>query len=90
MTTLEQTQTAEKKEHCDHLQECMKMVQMIVDGEASQTEIDAFKANMHKCGPCERGFELETCLKEALKMRLDKKCVSANLFESIKQKIGIA
>lgn len=78
----------EKKANCEHQEECMKMVQKIVDGQASEQEITAFKANMKSCLPCENGFALETCLKETIQLRLDKKCVPASLIDCIKQKIG--
>jgi hypothetical protein len=79
----------QKKEHCDHQQECMKMVQMIVDGQATEDQIIQFKSNMHKCGPCEKGYELEKCIKEAMQLRLEKKCVPTSLIDCIRQKIGM-
>ena len=78
----------QKKETCEHQEECMKMVQKIVDGQASASEIEEFKSNMKSCIPCENGFALETCLKETIQLRLDKKCVPLSLIECIRQKIG--
>jgi hypothetical protein len=77
-----------KKESCEHQEECMKMVQKIVDGQASEQEITAFKANMRTCLPCENGFALETCLKETIQLRLNKKCVPSSLIDCIKKSIG--
>jgi hypothetical protein len=77
-----------KKESCEHQEECMKMVQKIVDGQASDSEIEHFKISMESCLPCEKGMALETCLKETIQLRLDKKCVPMSLIEFIKQKIG--
>jgi hypothetical protein len=78
----------EKKTNCEHQEECMKMVQKIVDGQASDQEIADFKINMASCLPCENGFALETCLKETIQLRIDRKCVPLSLIECIKQKIG--
>ncbi len=78
----------QKKESCEHQEECMKMVQKIVDGQATDNEIQNFKANMKDCLPCENGFALETCLKETIQLRLNKKCVPTSLIDCIKQKIG--
>jgi hypothetical protein len=78
----------QKKSNCEHQEECMKMVQKIVDGQASDSEIEHFKENMKSCLPCENGFALETCMKETLQLRLEKKCVPMSLIECIKQKIG--
>lgn len=78
----------QKKTSCDHQSECMKLVQLIVDGQASDEQINAFKLNMNKCLPCEQGYELEKCIKETMQLRLEKKCVPASLIDCIKQKIS--
>ncbi|MES2796842.1 MAG: hypothetical protein V4683_12800 [Bacteroidota bacterium] len=78
----------QKKESCEHQEECMKMVQKVVDGQATPEEIESFKENMKSCLPCENGFALETCLKETIQLRLDKKCVPMSLIECIKKSIG--
>jgi hypothetical protein len=78
----------QKKEACEHQDECMKMVQKIVDGQATDAEISSFKQNMKECLPCENGFALETCLKETIQLRLNKKCVPVSLIDCIKQKIA--
>lgn len=77
-----------KKESCEHHEECMKMVQKVVDGQATDEEIATLKANMKTCTPCENGYALETCLKETIQLRLDKKCVPMSLIDCIKKSIG--
>ena len=79
----------QKKTSCEHQVDCMKMVQLIVDGQASDEQINTFKLNMDKCLPCEKGYELEKCIKETMQLRLEKKCVPANLIDCIKQKISM-
>ena len=37
----------QKKTSCEHQAECMKMVQLIVDGQASDEQINQFKLNMN-------------------------------------------
>jgi hypothetical protein len=77
----------QKKTSCEHQAECMKMVQLIVDGQATDEQIVQFKQNMDKCLPCEKGYELEKCIKETMQLRLEKKCIPSNLIDCIKQKI---
>jgi hypothetical protein len=79
----------QKKTSCEHQADCMKMVQLIVDGQASDEQINAFKLNMDKCLPCEKGYELEKCIKETMQLRLEKKCIPTNLIDCIKQKISM-
>ena len=83
------TSILNKKKKCEHQEECMKMVQKIVDGQATETEINNFKINMDACLPCEKSFELETCLKQTIQLRLEKKNVPLSLIDCIKQKIGM-
>jgi len=78
----------QKKISCEHQAECMKMVQLIVDGQASEEEIHQFKLSMDKCLPCETGYELEKCIKETLRLRLEKKCIPSNLIDCINQKVN--
>lgn len=87
MTSTEK-ENIQKKETCEHQEECMKMVQKIVDGQASEDEIQHFNQNMKGCLPCENGFALETCLKQTIQLRLNKKCVPTSLIDCIKQKIS--
>lgn len=79
----------QKKTSCEHKADCMKMVQLIVDGQASDEQIHQFKLNMDKCLPCEKGYELEKCIKETMKLRLEKKSIPSNLIDCIKQKINM-
>jgi hypothetical protein len=77
----------QKKTNCEHQAECMKFVQLIVDGQATDEQVAQFKENMAKCLPCEKGYELEKCIKETVQLRLEKKCIPSNLIDCIKQKI---
>ncbi len=81
-------ETIFKKEKCLHQEDCMKLVQKIVDGQATNQEIEDFKINMKSCMPCEKAFALETCLKETMQLRLEKKCVPISLLDCIKQKVA--
>ena len=78
----------QKKTSCEHKAECMKMVQLIVDNQATDEQIVQFEENMAHCLPCEKGYELEKCIKETMKLRLEKKCVPMSLIDCIKQKIS--
>lgn len=78
----------QKKTSCEHQAECMKMVQLIVDGQASDEQINQFKLNMSTCLPCEKGYELEKCIKETIQLRLERKSVPASLIDCIKQRIS--
>ena len=78
----------QQKTSCEHQAECMKMVQLIVDNQATDEQMTQFKENMAHCLPCEKGYELEKCIKETMQLRLEKKCVPMSLIDCIKQKIS--
>ncbi|MFC0185051.1 phosphohydrolase [Pseudarcicella hirudinis] len=65
----------------------MKIIQLILDGQATDDQITHFKSNVDKCLPCEKGYELEKCIKETMQLRLEKKCVPTSLLDCIKRKI---
>ncbi len=79
-----------KKHNCEHQEECLKMVQKIVDGQASDQEISDFKVKMDSCLPCEKNLALEKCIKETIQLRLEKKCVPASILDCIKLSLSKA
>jgi len=62
------------KMSCEHHQYCMKLVQKILDGEASVAEKEDFNANKDQCIPCQKGYELELSLKKNLKSKCQLSC----------------
>lgn len=79
----------EKKQHCENHENCMKMIQSVIDGSATKEEIEHFKANMDLCQPCIDGYELEKSIKEALNVKLEKKCCPNQTISNIKAKLGL-
>ena len=64
----------QQKTSCEHQAECMKMVQLIVDNQATDEQINAqFEKNMSHCLPCEKGYELEKCIKGNNAIEIGKK-----------------
>jgi len=74
------------KKSCEHQKDCMKLIQRILDKEASPEEEAAFLANKNQCIPCQEGYELETSLKKAIKEKCTAKCPD-ELFARIKEKL---
>jgi anti-sigma factor (TIGR02949 family) len=65
----------------------MKLIQRILDKEASAEEEARFLANIDKCMPCQEGYKLEIALRNALKSNCTSSCPSG-LLESIRSKIS--
>lgn len=77
------------KYQCENHQKCMKMIQAVLDGSASAEEVEHFKQNMDACMPCIETYKLEKCVKEAMQVKVEKKCCPEKLVLDIKAKIGL-
>jgi mycothiol system anti-sigma-R factor len=78
----------EKKQECPNQRECMEMLQLIVDGEASPEEKEYFLMHhLEECMPCYRNYHLEVAIRHLLK----NKCTGhapQELIDSIKAKFS--
>lgn len=76
------------KEHCDHQVDCLKMIQVILDGQATEQQIERLRNNLHTCQPCIRMYNLEKEIKQLLNGKMEKKCCPEQLIASIKARIS--
>ena len=80
--------TVSMKTHCDNQKECMKMIEAILDGEATEAQKDHFKQNMDRCMPCIKTYHLEKCIKDALQLKVPKKICPNDLIAQIKNLVN--
>jgi hypothetical protein len=73
--------------NCSHQADCMKLIQRILDKEASVEEEALFLANKDQCLPCQEGHELELSLRKALKSSCHSTCPTS-LIDNIRSKIS--
>ncbi len=76
------------KKTCTHQPDCLKLIQRIIDREATPEEEAAFLANKEQCLPCQEGYELEQSLRKAIKSNCSSKCPET-LFARIKAKLFV-
>ena len=74
------------KTNCAQHQECLQVIQRILDKEATAEEIARFMANKDQCLTCQEGYDLELSLKKAIKNNCSATCPS-DLFARIKTKL---
>ena len=61
------------KQDCETQRECMEMLQLIVDGEATPEQKENFLANhLEHCMPCFKNYHLEISIRQLLRL----KCIS--------------
>ena len=75
------------KQDCSEKNECLKMLQQILDGEATTEQKEHFlKHHLEECMPCYKNYHLEVAIRQLLKT----KCCSEapqELVDSIKTKV---
>jgi anti-sigma factor (TIGR02949 family) len=75
------------KQQCQNQRECMEMLQLLVDGEASPEQKENFLVHhLEECMPCYKNYHLEVAIRQLLK----NKCTGQapqELIDSIKAKV---
>jgi mycothiol system anti-sigma-R factor len=66
---------------------CMEMLQLIIDGEATNEQQDYFKAHMDSCMPCFKTYNMDMAIKELLKTRCCHGPIPSDLIDQIKMQI---
>lgn len=86
----ETTNITQLKATCENHDACMKMVQLILDGEATPEQVAHFKAhNLKDCMPCIESYKLGQQIRASLQNNVEKKSCPQMLSDKIKLKIGI-
>ena len=84
----EEAQKKIMKQNCEHHADCMKIIQAILDDEATDAEKDHFRDNMDKCIPCIEAYRLEKCIKDSLSLKVVKKPCPQSILDTIITKIN--
>lgn len=84
MNNLDQSHS---QRNCSDKKDCMEMLQLIIDGEASPTQKAHFREHLDQCMPCYRHYHLEMAIRELLKVKCNHEA-PPELVESIKMKIS--
>jgi anti-sigma factor (TIGR02949 family) len=75
------------KQDCENKKDCLEMLQLILDGEASSEQKEHFlKTHLEECMPCYRNYNLEMAIRQLLKT----KCSShapQELVDDIRKKV---
>jgi anti-sigma factor (TIGR02949 family) len=76
------------KHTCEHQSDCLKFMQMVLDGAATEKDIDQLQRNLESCQPCIQMYHLEKEVKALLQNRMEKHCCPEQLIESIRTRIA--
>lgn len=80
---------SQMKQDCSNKRDCLEMLQLILDGEATHEQKEHFlKHHLDECLPCYKNYHLELKIKELLKTKCCGGQAPSDLVEQIKNKIG--
>ena len=77
------------KKNCSNQRECLEMLQLILDGEATPEQKANFKSHVDECMPCFQHYHFDQAIKELLKVKCSHEAPT-DLIASIKSKISAA
>lgn len=88
LKNLENPPVQEKSSPCQKKKgDCLKVIQYIIDGEASPEQQQHFDKHIVECMQCFEQYNLDKSIKQAIKTKISKKEVPLNLIEEIKFKV---
>jgi anti-sigma factor (TIGR02949 family) len=75
------------KQDCSNSRECLEMLQLILDGEATTEQKDHFlKDHLEQCMPCYKNYHLEVAIRELLKTKCSQHAPQ-ELVDDIRKKV---
>jgi anti-sigma factor (TIGR02949 family) len=75
------------KQDCQNQRECLEMLQLILDGEATTQQKDTFlKEHLDSCMPCYKNYHLEVSIRELLKTKCSQ-AAPQELVDDIRKKV---
>jgi anti-sigma factor (TIGR02949 family) len=72
---------------CTDCKECLEALQIVLDGEATQKEINFVYEHIDHCSHCLDCYEVDKTLRETIQLKIEKKCVPSDLIVFIQSKI---
>ena len=72
---------------CSEEQECLKVLEGILDEESTPEEEERYFEHVQKCWPCFQNYNLEKAIRELIKTKIEKRKVPEGLVEKIKSEI---
>jgi anti-sigma factor (TIGR02949 family) len=75
------------KQDCENSRECLQMLQLILDGEATPEQKDHFLTqHLEQCMPCYKNYHLEVAIRQLLKTKCSNQAPQ-ELVEDIRKKV---
>jgi len=76
-----------KDKPCEDHEECIRVLNLIIDGEANEIEQNFFHTHIMDCMQCTHYYTVEQSIREAIKKKLTKKEAPEDLIQSVRSKL---
>lgn len=76
------------KESCEHQSDCLKFIQSVLDGAATEQDLEKLKRNLESCHPCIKMYHLEKEMKILLHNRMERKGCPEQIIDDIRNRIA--
>lgn len=73
---------------CSDFSECMEILNLILDNEATKEQTDYFRVHIEGCMVCFQHYEVEQYIRELIKNKLVQQPVPVDLANRIREKIN--
>lgn len=72
---------------CSEEQNCLKVLELVLDNEASNEEVEKYFDHIDQCWTCFENYNLEKSIRELIKTRCEQKAVPEDLAQRIRKQI---
>lgn len=72
---------------CPDEQNCLKVLELVLDNEASEEEVEKYFEHVNQCWTCYENYNLEKSIRELIKTKCEQRTVPEDLANKIRQQI---
>ena len=76
-----------KKTFSNHCDECLRLLELILDDEATEKEKESFTKHIENCKSCYEHYNLELTIRKVIKEKIESQPVPTDLVNSIKTQV---
>jgi anti-sigma factor (TIGR02949 family) len=76
-----------KEKPCADHDYCIKVLNLIIDGEADENEEMFFNTHVKECLQCSQYYTIDQAIREAIRKKLEKKEAPEDLIHSLRTKV---
>ncbi len=72
---------------CNDHEYCIRVLNLIIDGEANEDEANFFNTHIKDCLQCSEYYSLDQTIREAIRKKMEKKAAPAEFIHELRNKV---